>query len=151
MLKKCYFNFPEPSKILVVGGYSNDSIPSGNFVEIIDLKNPKFKCKFFHEKANLLGHVGGIILDQPVICGGFNATTYEPETKKCIVIGSPDKNLEMLQLRQHPPSGVVIDSSKIWIVGKIYFNVWLKIFFRNNNKVAICAYYMLIWLLVLSA
>ena len=89
-------------------------------MEIIDLKNPKFKCKFFHEEANLLGHVGGIISNQPVICGGFNATTYEPETKKCIVIGSPDKNLEMLQLRQHPPSGVVIDSSKIWIVGKIY-------------------------------
>ena len=103
-------------------------------MEIIDLLNPKFKCKFFHEKANLLGHVGGIISNQPVICGGFNATTYEPETKKCIIIGNPDKNLDMLQLRQHPPSGLVIDShkfipTKIWIVGKIYFNVWLKNFY----------------------
>ena len=89
-------------------------------MEIIDLLRPKFKCKFFHEKSNLLAAVGGIISNQPVICGGFNATTYEKETKKCIVIGKSKITMEMLQLRQHEPSGVVIDSSKIWIVGKIY-------------------------------
>ena len=128
-----YFNIPVPTKILVVGGYSNDTIPSGNFVEIIDLLRPKFKCKFFHERSNLLAAVGGIISNQPVICGGFNATTYEKETKKCIVIGNPNITMEMLQLRQHEPSGVVIDSSKIWIVGKIYLIFTVTELYLNQD------------------
>ena len=48
---------------------------SGNVLdslEIIDLINPAFKCKWNDIRAARIGSIGGIVLNRPFICGGHN-------------------------------------------------------------------------------
>ena len=107
-------------------------------VEILDLLNPKFKFSFKDARAARDSPIGGLIQNQPIVCGGnlfgFGLAGEELEIAPIIVLGQPEKKIKMLDHwlkknlekfsrdRQHPPqrSGLVVDENTLWITSNHY-------------------------------
>ena len=70
-------------------------------VEILDLLNPKFKFSFKDARAARDSPIGGLIQNQPIVCGGnlfgFGLAGEELEIAPIIVLGQPEKNIKMLR------------------------------------------------------
>ena len=62
---------------------------STNILEIVDLVNPNFKCKWNDERAARAVLFGAILQNQPLLFGGFD-TNYKA-LKDGIILGSNDK------------------------------------------------------------
>ena len=55
------------AKVLIITGY-----PQGQRTEVIDLVNSKLKCELLENTSPQWGAVGGLLENEPVICGGFD-------------------------------------------------------------------------------
>ena len=110
------------AKILVVGGRSKDK--ENRPLEIIDLINTKSKPFIVVEKNSRRRDraIGGILQNQPVICGGgFYSPNYSDN--KISVIGMPNQHcFEMMIPSREDMSGVVLNETKIWITGGGCYN-----------------------------
>ena len=99
------------AKILVAGGCQARIPP----LEIIDLINTKLKSDIVvDENGSREGATGGILQNQPLICGGHNGDYNS--TTNVSVIGMPNHGFEMMIPRSFI-SSVVLNESKIWITG----------------------------------
>ena len=61
-----------PAKILIAGG-RDQQYNNINIVEIVDLINPNFALKWNDDRAARIGSIGGILQNQPLICGGYDS------------------------------------------------------------------------------
>ena len=77
-------------------------------VEILDLLNPKFKFSFNDARSARDSPVGGLVQNQPIVCGGnlFNSgCMISPgELEPIIVLGQPKKKIEMLKTNKMVPN-----------------------------------------------
>ena len=98
------------AKILVMGGFSRGRNPP---LEIIDLINTKLKSEIVvDENGSRIGATGGILQNQPLICGGIESDFSG--TTNISVIGMPNHDFEMMVPRSYM-SSVVLNESKIWV------------------------------------
>ena len=67
--------------------YENRIGPSS---EIIDLMSPKFKYEFHEDDLARSISSGGILQDQPIICGG---TDEDGDLQDSVFLGHPNKTL----------------------------------------------------------
>ena len=96
-------------------------------LEIIDLINTKSKPFIVVEKNSRRRDraIGGILQNQPVICGGGFLPNYSDN--KISVIGMPNQHcFEMMIPSREDMSGVVLNETKIWITGGFINNDGLK-------------------------
>ena len=65
-----------------------NKVKSGKYIEIIDLIDTKYKRTFLDEKMDRTGAIGGLLQNQPIICGGYSSSgggkVFEHE---CILLG----------------------------------------------------------------
>ena len=96
-------------KILVVGS-------SESPLEIIDLSNPNIKPVTIQvdESVSIFGSTGGILQNQPLICGGSNM--FDEITSEISIIGMPNHCFEMIMPRFNA-SSIVLNESKLWVTG----------------------------------
>ena len=136
--------------ILVSSGRSG-KIGSYTFpdtVEILDLLNPKFKFSFKDARAARDSPIGGLVQNQPIICGGnlfdfgYGGSLLK-ELEPIIVLGQPEKKIEMLKTtnkfsndRLHPPqrSGLVLDENTLWVTSNHYLEKVTKSEFISMEK-----------------
>ena len=81
-------------------------------MEIIDLLNPAFKYKWNDVRAARVRLLGGMVQNQPIICGGHNNSK---KFKNGIILQS-NKELQMIELRILA-SSVVLDETRLWVSG----------------------------------
>ena len=88
-----------------------------NLMEIIDLINTEFKTQIVVDENGFRGAAtGGILQNQPLICGGYDS---DGNTKPDVsIIGAPKNCFEMMIPRRFS-SSVVLNKSKIWVTGGI--------------------------------
>ena len=101
-------------KIFVATGF-----PSRH-VEIINVLDPDFKCQLTDRNEHSINRwsaVGGLVQNQPVICGGTR--NANEELKDVSILGQPNKTFEMFDVRLHSSSIALLNSSKLWITGGI--------------------------------
>ena len=92
------------AKILVVGGFFKGG--RNPPLEIIDLINTKFKPDIVvDENGSRVGATGGILQNQPIICGGHKGDWNSIE--KVSVIGMPNHGFEMMIPRSYMSSVVL--------------------------------------------
>ena len=109
------------AKILVVGGHLISKTHDAgltNLIEIIDLINTELKTEVVVDENGLRGGAatGGILWNQPVICGGYDS---DGNTKPNVsIIGAPKNCFEVMIPRKFS-SSVVLNKSKIWVTGGI--------------------------------
>ena len=109
------------AKILVVGGHLMSKTHDAgltNLIEIIDLINTELKTEVVVDENGLRGGAatGGILWNQPVICGGYDS---DDNTKPDVsIIGAPRHCFEMMIPRRFS-SSVVLNKSKLWVTGGI--------------------------------
>ena len=89
-------------------------------IEIIDLIDPKFKHEFEDERTARYISVGGLLENQLLICGGWDAISND-HFQDCIFLGqqtygSTSTNLQMLEERIEAAS-VVLNQKILWITG----------------------------------
>ena len=96
-------------KILVVGS-------SESPLEIIDLSNPNIKPVTIQvdESVSIFGSTGGILQNQPLICGGSNM--FDEITSEISIIGMPNHCFEMI-MPWFNASSIVLNESKLWVTG----------------------------------
>ena len=120
----CLFTFRTllilfPGKILIATGYPAEN---GTQIEIIDLIDPNWKFDFVDKRAVGNGAVGGLLQNQPVICGTWNGNTFHD----CIFIGQPDKSIQIMEER-FGSSSVLIDKNKLWIIGEKNSTIFISL------------------------
>ena len=104
-----------------MGGRSKDK--ENRPLEIIDLINTKSKPFIVVEENSRPRDraIGGILQNQPVICGGGFLPNYSDN--KISVIGMPNQHcFEMMIPSREDMSGVVLNETKIWITGGGCYN-----------------------------
>ena len=87
-------------------------------IEIIDLIDPKFKHEFEDERTARYISVGGLLQNQLMICGGWDAISSD-HFQDCIFLGQQtygSTNLQMLEERIEAAS-VVLNHKMLWITG----------------------------------
>ena len=103
------------AKVLIAGGFDQDDNAT-NIVEIIDLINPAFKCKWNDERTSISrsraersSSIGGIVQNQPLLCCG--------EFETCIILNS-DQELQLMERRRFA-SSVVLNETRLWVIGGV--------------------------------
>ena len=102
----CYFL----AKLLIAGGYDNFPENITNIVEIIDLLNPAFKCKWNDERTARIGSIGGLLQNQLLICGG----QYHNSNNGIIL--QSNEELQLIDRRTFA-SSVVLNETRLWVCG----------------------------------
>ena len=109
------------AKILVVGGHLMSKTHDAgltNLIEIIDLINTELKTEVVVDENGLRGGAatGGILWNQPVICGGYDS---DGNTKPNVsIIGAPKNCFEVMIPRKFS-SSAVLNKLKLWVTGGI--------------------------------
>ena len=85
--------FSSIAKVVVITGFHEKN---GQKTEVIDLVNPSLKCNLLADVPARAGSVGGLLKNQPLICGGARVGDYYQD---CIFIGQPKKKIKMLEKR----------------------------------------------------
>ena len=85
-------------------------------VEILDLLNPKFKFSFNDARSARDSPVGGLVQNHPIVCGGnlfYSGPMYDGELEPIIVLGQPEKKIEMLKTDKMVPNqfGILVHRS----------------------------------------
>ena len=101
--------FPFSAKILVTTG---NPIGNGQKIEIIDLDNFHFKCELMADSLGRGGSVGGLVDNQPIICGG-NSNSNEFESG--IILGHHNKKVQTIEPNRAYASSVVLDNTALWV------------------------------------
>ena len=93
-----------------------NKVKSGKYIEIIDLIDTKYKRTFLDEKMDRTGAIGGLLKNQPIICGGYSSSgggkVFEHE---CILLGK-SKKYELSRLIMGV-SSVVMNQTRLWMIG----------------------------------
>ena len=97
------------AKILVTTG---NPIGNGQKIEIIDLDNFHFQCELMADSLGRGGSVGGLIDNQPLICGG-NSNSNEFENG--IILGHHNKKVQTIEPNRAYASSVVLDNTALWV------------------------------------
>ena len=112
-----YFNI---AKVLVATGRRRNQTniqkqANAEVIEIIDLIDPKYKHEFVDERTARYISVGGLLQNQLMICGGWDAIS-SGHFQDCIFLGQSITNLQMLEERIEAAS-VVLNQKMLWITG----------------------------------
>ena len=84
--------------------------------EVIDLTNSSLKYDLLPDVSERFGSVGGLLLGQPLICGGYNC--YENEYfQDCIKLGQSETKHDFLLEKRCGAASVVLDQKTLWITG----------------------------------
>ena len=101
-----------PAKILIAGG-SDQHYNTTNIVEIVDLINPNFALKWNDDRAARIGSIGGILQNQPLICGGFDRNLKN--VNNGIILGS-NQEIPLIKGRRFA-SSVVLNETRLLVTG----------------------------------
>ena len=99
---------------MIAGGYDQQDNAS-NIVEIIDLINPAFQYKWNDVRAARVGSIGGILQNQPLICGGSDPDVIFTNSNNGIILRS-NKELQLIKRRRFA-SSVVLNDTRLWVCG----------------------------------
>ena len=103
-----------PAKILIAGGWNqHDNIT--NIVEIVDLINPNFALKWNDDRAARIGSIGGILQNQPFICGGRDSNLKNFNSG--IILGT-NQEIPLIKGRRFA-SSVVLNETRLLVTGGI--------------------------------
>ena len=97
------------AKILVTTG---NPIGNGQKIEIIDLDNFHFKCELMADSLGRGGSVGGLIDNQPLICGG---NSHSNEFENGIILGHHNRKVQTIEPNRAYASSVVLDNTALWV------------------------------------
>ena len=101
-----------PAKILIAGGYDrHDNFT--NIVEIVDLINPNFALKWNDDRAARTVSIGGILQNQPLICGGRDSIWKN--FNNGIILGS-NQEIPLIKGRRYA-SSVVLNETRLLVTG----------------------------------
>ena len=82
-------------------------------IEVIDLMDSTLKNEIYHdERSKRVGATGGLINNQPIICGGFDG----PCSNFYTVLGQFNNSRQMLEERRYC-SSVVLNQTDLWLTG----------------------------------
>ena len=82
-------------------------------IEVIDLMDSTLKNEIYHDKrSKRVGATGGLINNQPIICGGFDG----PCSNFYTVLGQFNNSRQMLEERRYC-SSVVLNQTDLWLTG----------------------------------
>ena len=101
-----------PAKILISGG-CDQHYNNINIVEIVDLINPNFALKWNDDRAARRGSIGGILQNQPFICGGFDRNLKN--FNNGIILGS-NQEIPLIKGRRFA-SSVVLNETRLLVTG----------------------------------
>ena len=90
-----FFLLPDRMFILVATGF-----PTSGRVEIINVLDPDFKCRLTYESERRWSAVGGLIQNQPVICGGTR--NANEELKDVVILGQANKTTASQKIKKSP-------------------------------------------------
>ena len=97
---------------MIAGGWNqHDNIT--NIVEIVDLINPNFALKWNDDRAARIGSIGGILQNQPFICGGRDSNWKH--FNNGIILGSNQEN-PLINGRRFA-SSVVLNETRLLVTG----------------------------------
>ena len=96
----------EIDKILVCGSHV--------IQEIIDLINVEFRYELLDKRATRHNAVGGILQNQPIMCGGNFLYGF---TKEIIVVGKPEIQPFLSNNQRVRASSIVLNNATLWITG----------------------------------
>ena len=88
--------------------------------EIIDLTKPRLECKLDNDDGTLNKiskreySVGGLISNNPIICGGYKSGSNYP--RSCYNVKTKSMTFPMLEKRMSAGS-IVLNSTTLWVVG----------------------------------
>ena len=115
------------AKILVVTGeqvaYYEDI---KNSSEVLDLINEDISCRNLAPYAmETWGAIGGLVDGQPMICGGRASKIYHEE---CYTITKTKTTFvtKMTTHRRYAASGVVMNNTKLWVLGGYDGSTWAR-------------------------
>ena len=103
-----------PAKILIAGGY-DQHYNNINIVEIVDLINPNFALKWNDDRAARIGSIGGILQNQPFICGGCDSNWKN--VNNGIILGS-NQEIPLIKGRRFA-SSVVLNETRLLVTGGV--------------------------------
>ena len=101
-----------PAKVLIAGGYNQRGTIT-NIVEIVDLINPNFALKWNDDRAARIGSIGGILQNQPFICGGRDSMLKI--SNNGIILGS-NQEIPLIKGRKFA-SSVVLNETRLLVTG----------------------------------
>ena len=101
-----------PGKILIAGGRDQNGTIT-NIVEIVDLINPNFALKWNDDRAARIGSIGGILQNQPFICGGCDSNCKN--VKNGIILGS-NQEIPPIKGRRFA-SSIVLNETRLLVTG----------------------------------
>ena len=105
--------FKIPAKLLIAGGSYDQHGNETNIVEIVDLINPNFALKWNDDRAARRGSIGGILQNQPFICGGRDSNWEN--FNNGIILGS-NQEIPLIKGRRFA-SSVVLNETRLLVTG----------------------------------
>ena len=102
-----------PAKLLIAGGSYDQHSNVTNIVEIVDLINPSFALKWDDNRAARMGSIGGILQNQPFICGGRDSNWQN--VNNGIILGS-NQEIPLIKGRRFA-SSVVLNETRLLVTG----------------------------------
>ena len=106
----CYFVIS--GRIAVIAGENRGW---AQHTEVIDLTNSSLEYDLLPDVSERFGSVGGLLLGQPLICGGYNC--YDNEyLQNCVKLGHSETKFDLLEKRCGAAS-VVLDQKTLWVTG----------------------------------
>ena len=87
--------------------------------EVIDLMDSTLKNEIYRdEKSKRVGATGGLINNQPIICGGFGGPFDDYHQGSTYTVrGQSKDSYQMLEKRRQHPSSVVLNQTNLWVTG----------------------------------
>ena len=106
----CYFVIS--GRIAVIAGENRGW---AQHTEVIDLTNNSLEYDLLPDVSERFGSVGGLLMGQPLICGGYNC--YDNEyLQDCVKLGHSETKFDLLEKRCGAAS-VVLDQKTLWVTG----------------------------------
>ena len=108
--RNCYFVIS--GRIAVIAGENRGW---AQHTEVIDLTNSSLEYDLLPDVSERFGSVGGLLMGQPLICGGYNC--YDNEyLQNCIKLGHSETKFDLTEKRCGAAS-VVLDQKTLWVTG----------------------------------
>ena len=109
-------------RVLVARGIMNigqrqSGVTNMKYEEVIDLIGGH-KYSVWLDGRALKGAVGGLLKNQPLICGGTAdmRPNFTDEYPTCQILGHPNNSFQSLEIRFYA-SSIVLNQTKLWITG----------------------------------
>ena len=97
----------------MIAGGSDQHSNFTNIVEIVDLINPNFALKWNDDRAARSGSIGGILQNQPFICGGYDS--HLKNVNNGIILGS-NQEIPLIKGRRYA-SSIVLNETRLLVTG----------------------------------